>query len=134
MRIKCKILTISSKSLLKLSYWNISSCTFNMWAWWATYRLNVVHHAPLCMELPWYEHWSGLTFPTPGDVPDPGIEFASPVALALAGGFFTTEPSGKFFSFQGQPPFTYYLDLGEQIIFSSLDPGPPQPPSPICSS
>ena len=81
------------------------------------------------MELPWQGHWSGLTFPTPGDVPDPGIEFESPVALALAGGFFTTEPSGKFFSFQGQSPFTYYLDLSEQIIFSSLDPGPPQPPS-----
>ena len=29
---------------------------------------------------------------TPGDLPDPGIELASP---ALAGGFFTSEPSGK---------------------------------------
>ena len=37
--------------------------------------------------------WSGLTFPTPGDVPGPGIEFASPVALTLAGEFSTTEPS-----------------------------------------
>ena len=32
------------------------------------------------------------TFPSPGDLPDPGIECASP---ALAGGFFTTEPPGK---------------------------------------
>ena len=70
-----------------------------------------------------------LAFPTPGDVPDPGTELTSPAALALAGGFSTTEPSGKFFSFQGQSPFTYYLDLGEQIIFSALDPGPPQPQS-----
>ena len=38
------------------------------------------------------KYWSGLPFPTPGDGPDPGIEPASP---ALAGGFFTTEPSGK---------------------------------------
>ena len=34
----------------------------------------------------------GLPFPFPGDTPDPGVEPASP---ALAGGFFTTEPSGK---------------------------------------
>ena len=35
------------------------------------------------------EYWSGLPFPLPGDLPDPGIEPWSP---ALAGGFFTTEP------------------------------------------
>ena len=33
------------------------------------------------------EYWSGLSFPPPGDLPDPGIEPASP---ALASGFFTT--------------------------------------------
>ena len=35
------------------------------------------------------EYWSGLPFPTPGDLPDPGIKAAFP---ALAGGFFITEP------------------------------------------
>jgi len=44
------------------------------------------------MGFPWQEYWSGLPFPTPGDLPDPGIKPASP---ALAGGFFTTEPLGK---------------------------------------
>ena len=34
----------------------------------------------------------GLPFPSPRDVPDPGIK---PVSPALAGGFFTTEPQGK---------------------------------------
>ena len=38
------------------------------------------------------EYWSGLPFPTPGDLPDPGIAPASP---ALAGEFFTTELPGK---------------------------------------
>ena len=38
------------------------------------------------------EYWSELPFPSPGDLPDPGIEPASP---AVAGGFFTTEPPGK---------------------------------------
>ena len=40
------------------------------------------------------EYWSGLPFPSP-DLPDPGIEPASPVSPALAGELFTTEPPGK---------------------------------------
>ena len=47
--------------------------------------------APLSMRFPRQEHWSGLPFPPPGDLPDPGIEPKS-VAPALAGRFFTTEP------------------------------------------
>ena len=43
------------------------------------------------------EYWSGLPFPTPGDLPNPGTEPASPVSPARAGGFFTTEPPGKPF-------------------------------------
>ena len=38
------------------------------------------------------EYWSGLPFPSPGDLLDPGIK---PVSPALAGGFFSTEPRGK---------------------------------------
>ena len=38
------------------------------------------------------EHWSGLSLPSPGDLPDPEMEPKSP---ALAGGLFTTEPPGK---------------------------------------
>ena len=41
------------------------------------------------MEFSRPEYWSGLLFPSPGDLSDPGIETASP---ALTGGFFTTEP------------------------------------------
>ena len=36
------------------------------------------------------EHWSGLPFPPPGDLPNPGIEPASFMSPALAGRFFTT--------------------------------------------
>ena len=52
----------------------------------------VVHQAPLSMEFPREECWSGLPFPSPGDLPRPGTEPSSP---ALAGGFFTTESQGK---------------------------------------
>ena len=44
------------------------------------------------MGFPKQEYWDGLPFPSPGDLPDPGIE---PVSPAMAGGFFTTESSGK---------------------------------------
>ena len=47
------------------------------------------------MEFFRQECWSGLSFVPPGALPDPGIEPASLEALALAGGFFTTEPPGK---------------------------------------
>ena len=50
---------------------------------------------PLSMEFSGQEYWSGLPFPSPGDLPDPGIK---PMSSALAGGFFTTEPPGKSFS------------------------------------
>jgi len=38
------------------------------------------------------EYWSGLPFPSPGDLPQPEIE---PMSPALAGRFFTAEPPGK---------------------------------------
>ena len=47
----------------------------------------VVHQAPLSIGLPRQEHWRGLSFPSPGDLPDPRIE---PLSPALAGGFFTS--------------------------------------------
>ena len=50
----------------------------------------VAHQAPLSMGFPWEDYWSGLPFPPPGDLPDPGIEPLSSASPALAGGFFTT--------------------------------------------
>ena len=48
------------------------------------------------MEFSRQENWSRLPFPTPGDLPDPGIKPTSPVSSVLAGEFFTTETPGKF--------------------------------------
>ena len=44
----------------------------------------VAHHAPLSMGFSRQEHWSGLLFPSPGDLPDPGIEPGSLVSPALS--------------------------------------------------
>ena len=50
----------------------------------------VACQAPLSMEFSRQEYWSGLPFTSPGDLPNPGIEPASLVSPALAGGFFTS--------------------------------------------
>ena len=55
----------------------------------------VACQAPLSMGCSRQKYWSWLPFPPPEDLPDPGIETASPTSLALAGKFFTTEPYGK---------------------------------------
>ena len=50
----------------------------------------VACQAPLSMGFARQEYWSGLPFPSPGDLPDPGIEPVSLVNPALARGIFTT--------------------------------------------
>ena len=52
----------------------------------------VAHQAPLSMGFSKQEYWSGLPFPSLGDLPGPGIE---PVSPALTSVFFTTESPGK---------------------------------------
>ena len=51
--------------------------------------------APLSMGFPRQEYWSGLPFPSPGDLPDPGIEPMALVSPALARAFFATVSPGK---------------------------------------
>ena len=55
----------------------------------------IAHEAPLSMGFSSQEYWNRLPFPTSGDLSHPGTEPKSPMAPALAGRFFTTEPSGK---------------------------------------
>ena len=73
--------------LLRLKYYCCSlgakSCLTLVTLWTG------VLQAPLSIAFQRQEYWSGLPFPSPGDLPDPGIKPATPV---LAGGFFTTEP------------------------------------------
>ena len=72
----------------------------------------VACQVPLSMEFSRPEYWSGLPFPTSGDLLSPGIELASPPSLALVGRFFTTEPSKK--------PFNLYKGiLNAQISFTT---------------
>ena len=52
----------------------------------------VAHQAPLSMGFSRQEYWSGLPFPSPGDLPDPGIKPKSPTLQADT---LTSEPPGK---------------------------------------
>ena len=60
--------------------------------WLFVTPLTVAHQAALSMGFSRQEYWRGLPFPTPGPLPDPRIEPASP---AFAGRFFTAEPPEK---------------------------------------
>ena len=55
----------------------------------------VTHQASLSMKFFRQEHWSGLPFPSPGDLPNTGIKPMSSASPELAGGFFTTESPGN---------------------------------------
>ena len=52
----------------------------------------VARQAPLSMGFSRQEYWSGLPFPSPGNLPNPGVK---PISPASAGKFFTTESPGK---------------------------------------
>ena len=57
----------------------------------ATPRI-VARQVPLSMEFYWQEYWSGLPFPSPGDLPNLGIKPRSP---ALQPNSLPSEPPGK---------------------------------------
>ena len=65
----------------------VSDCSSIPWT--------VAHQAPLSMDFTRQEYGSGLPFPSPGDLPGPGIKPIAVVSPALAGRFFTTVPRGK---------------------------------------
>ena len=70
----------------------------SLWPPWT-----VAHLAPLSMGFFRQEYWSGLPFPPPGDLPNPGIEPESPVFPALQMDYLPTKLSGK-------PPIYCYLN------------------------
>ena len=63
--------------------------------WLSVTLWTIAHQAPLPMGFPRQEYWTGLLFPPPGNLLDPGIELMSPASPANAGRFFTAETPGK---------------------------------------
>ena len=82
-------------------------------AWLFAIPWTVAYKAPLSMEFSRQEYWSGLPFPSPGDLPGPGIEPRSPAFRADA------LPSGH----QGSPNMCRYLSkflFGNKIYWLVL--------------
>ena len=63
----------------------------------------VTCQAPLSTAFSRQEYWSGLPFPSPGDLPDPGIE---PGSVALQADSLPSEPPGKTYDMKGQVQVT----------------------------
>ena len=67
----------------------------------------VAHQAPLSMGISRQEYWSGMPCPSPGDLPDPGIETGSP---SLQADSLPSEPPG----------IQMHYDLNKRSLFSSV--------------
>ena len=76
----------------------------------------VALQAPLSMGFFRQEYWSGLPFPTPGDLPDAGIEPTSLVSPALAGRFFTN--CAIWQNAPGKMQYSiFFADLASRYLF-----------------
>ena len=69
--------------------------------------------APMFMEFSRQEYWSGLPFPSPGDLPDPGIEPTSPMSLVLVGRSFTTSATWEVTYYKSWPQFCNVNSVSE---------------------
>ena len=81
---------------------SLKDISWRIWKWkWSRVQLFVTpwttaRQAALSMEFSRQEYWSGLSFPSPGDLPNPGIKSGS---RALVGRLCTNEPPGKAMQF-----------------------------------
>ena len=81
----------------------------------------VAYQAPPSMGFSRQEHWSGWPFPSPGDLPDPGIE---PRSLTLEENALTSEPPGKpylqkelyYFAFQQAMNESYCCWVSSEVL------------------
>ena len=106
--------SISSRSKsFKFWFSSLYVCALSC-VWLFATPWTVAHQASLSVEFSRQEYWSGLLFPPPGHLPNPGVEPTSLACPALAGGFFTTEPRWSFCYFtslssSSSPPSSHLL-------------------------
>ena len=129
----CKIPPTQKKNQLKVKVLVTQPCPTLCNPW------TVAHQASLSMEFFRQEYWSGYPFPSPGDLPGPGIK---PKSLALPADFLSSEPSGKhFFSILGcstfnvverfKPPLSS-VQFSHSVVSDSLRPHGLSPTRLLC--
>ena len=87
--------------------------------------ITVAHQIPLSKGFSRQEYWNGLPCPSPGDLPDPGIEPMTLRSPALAGGFFTTSatweaPRNTYWKNKNNFYFLKYHDGGALVAKSCV--------------
>ena len=88
--------------------------------WFFATPWTVTQQAPLSMGFSRQEYLSGLLFPTPGELPDPGIKLASLVSPTLVGRYFTTESPGMYTSISKGREKSRYLRMSPQLHVTPL--------------
>ena len=73
----------------------------------------IAHQALLSMGFSRQDYWSGLPFPSPGDLPDPGIEPRSP---ALEADALTSEPPGRQWMWQREKMKRVLISLRKNVM------------------
>ena len=96
--------------------WKLLSCTWLFATPWT-----IAYQPPLSMGFSRQEYWSRLPFPSPGDLPDPGIEPGFP---ALQADSLPSEPPGNPRPKQGHQDL--WLSVATQVHAQSLDSFQPQ--------
>jgi len=77
---------------ISMAYLSMCACVCAQWCLTLCDPMGYALPGASVMEFSRQEYWSRFPFPTPGDLPDRGIEHVSSALSAPAGGFFITEP------------------------------------------
>ena len=94
---------------------SILCCAVLSHIWLFATPWTVAYQTPLSMEFSGQECWSGLPFPSTGDLPHPWIVLTALASPALAGRFFTTAPLGKHSTHQKKCHYECETD-GEKVL------------------
>ena len=74
----------------------------------------------LLRQFPRQEYWSGLPFPSSGDLPNPRIKPVSPMSPALAGSFFTISTTWEVQALPFSEPVSLDGKRGDSLLFRNL--------------
>ena len=91
----------------------------------------VARQAPLSMGFSRQEYWSGLPCPSPGDLPDPGMEPRSLASPALAGKFFTARATWEPWWCHNPVPHSEMSQF-QRVKMNIYSTGNSCYPSPVC--
>ena len=140
--------TFALNNIFWKSFW-ISTCSYRFTSlkkkygdhschvWLFATPWTVALQAPLSVGFSREEYWSGVPFPSPGDLPNPGTEPASLTSPALAGRFFTTSTTWEGLAVSQDcpmsPPLGIHTPVWSPPTHTRVDLSLPKHDKPHCS-